>query len=181
MPPLPLPGEVARLLEALDAPPRLVAHLALVHDVACAIVARCDVAWPALVYDREAVRLGAAIHDIGKVAYPGELTGPGHAHEAAGEALLVEHGWPQRLARFARTHGQWSSAPTPVCEDMLVALADKWWRGRRDDELEAALCAWIAGRMREDAWQVYLTLAEMAEGVTAGADARLAWQSGHAV
>lgn len=181
MPPRPLPGAVSRLLEALDAPPRLVAHLALVHDVACTIVARCDAAWPALAYDREAVRLGAAIHDAGKVAHPAELSGPGHAHEAAGEALLLVHRWPERLARFARTHARWSTVPDLLLEDLLVALADKWWRWRRDERLEAALYAWIVDHTRQDAWQVYLTLDGIAGEIAAHADERLAWQSGHAL
>lgn len=36
----PLPAQVVRLLEALHAPPRLVAHLRLVHDVARTIISR---------------------------------------------------------------------------------------------------------------------------------------------
>jgi len=47
----PLPTQVVRLLEALHAPPRLVAHLRLVHDVAKTIISRLDQAWSNLVYD----------------------------------------------------------------------------------------------------------------------------------
>ncbi len=36
----PLPSEVADLLSQLDAPPRLAAHLTLVHDIACKLTAR---------------------------------------------------------------------------------------------------------------------------------------------
>ena len=125
-PPRPLPAAVADSLAALNAPPRLAAHLALVHDAAWAIVAGCDAVWPALTYDREAVCLGAAIHDVGKITYPMELTGPGHEHEAAGETLLLAQGWPERMARCARTHAQWSASSAPALEDLLVALADNW-------------------------------------------------------
>ena len=84
----PLPAQVVSLLEALHAPPRLVAHLRLVHDVARTIISRLDQAWSSLVYDRQAVLMGAATHDIGKIIHPEELTHPGHEHEKAGEALL---------------------------------------------------------------------------------------------
>src|SRR5579859_5702818 len=94
----PLPPEVVTLLDKLNAPPRLIAHLTLVHDVARSLTARLDMAWPALVYDHESVWMGAALHDIGKVNHPEELTQPGHAHELAGEALLRERGFPCTLA-----------------------------------------------------------------------------------
>ena len=42
----PLPPEVDDLLRRLTASPRLVAHLTLVHDVACTLTARLDAAWP---------------------------------------------------------------------------------------------------------------------------------------
>ncbi len=170
---LPLPAEVSRLLESLDAPRRLVAHLILVHDTACSMVAAFDQAWPALTYDREAVRLGAAIHDIGKITHPDELRGPGHAHEAAGESLLLAQGWPEHLSRFARTHGQWSTLSVPPLEDLLVALADNWWRGRRDEVIESAVCAQIAAQTHQSAWQVYLALTEIADVITSSADERL--------
>jgi putative nucleotidyltransferase with HDIG domain len=98
----PLPSDVDKLLQQLGAPPRLVAHLTLVHDVSCLLAAQLDATWPALSYDRTAVQLGAALHDIGKTVHPEELIQPGHAHEAAGEALLREHGFSAALARFAR-------------------------------------------------------------------------------
>jgi putative nucleotidyltransferase with HDIG domain len=181
MPPQPLPEPIARLLSALGASPRLVAHLTLVHDVACILVARLDARWPDLAYDREAVRLGAAVHDIGKVEHPEELTQPGHLHEAAGEALLRAHGFSAELARFARTHGQWAGEPRPGLEDLLVALADNWWRGRRDERLEAAVCRQIADQAREPEWPVFLALDDLAAGITRESDRRLAWQTQHAV
>ncbi len=172
----PLPPEVDELLHQLAAPPRLVAHLTLVHDVSCLLTARLDARWPALPYDRAAVRLGAALHDIGKIAHREELTQPGHAHEVAGEELLRAHGFPDTLARFARTHRQWADEPAPRPEDLLVALADTWWRGKRDDHLEAAVCRWIAERTQTAEWEVFAALDDLAADLTAQADARLAWQ-----
>ena len=42
--PRPLPAQAKRLLDTVDAPPRLLAHLALVHDMACNRVEREQVA-----------------------------------------------------------------------------------------------------------------------------------------
>src|SRR5947209_6757947 len=95
----PLPRDVVELCAAVGARPRLIAHLTLVHDVACEIVARLEVAFPGLAIDSAEVLLGAATHDIGKAVVPEELTGPGHAHEEAGRVLLRAHGYSERAAR----------------------------------------------------------------------------------
>src|SRR5260221_3922741 len=79
----PLPAQVVSLLEALHAPPRLVAHLRLVHDVARTIISRIDQAWSNLIYDRQAVLIGAATHHIGNIVHPQEFTHHSHAHEIA--------------------------------------------------------------------------------------------------
>jgi hypothetical protein len=172
----PLPSEVGTLVSQLHASPRLIAHLTLVHDVACQLTARLDEVWPGLPYDRNAVQLGAALHDIGKTIHPEELTHPGHAHELAGEALLQAHGFSGSLARLARTHGQWTEDPSSQPEDLLVAIADTWWRGKRDEALEAAITRWIVGATAAAVWQVFAALDNVAADITREADARLAWQ-----
>jgi hypothetical protein len=176
----PMPPEVVSLLERLASPPRLVAHLTLVHDVACTLIDRVDEAWPDLAYDREAVRFGAATHDIGKLAHPEELTQPGHMPEAAGESLLRSQGYPDELSRFARTHGEWAGESAPQLEDALVALTDNWWRGSRNESLEGLMCQLISQQVGADQWQVFLALDDIATGITADADGRLAWQNQHA-
>lgn len=120
--------------------------------------------------------MGAALHDIGKTVHPEELIRPGHAHEVAGETLLRERGFPVALARIARTHRQWADELAPQPEDWLVGLADTWWRGKRDERLEAAVCRWIAEQTQTAQWQVFTALDNIAAGITARADARLAWQ-----
>lgn len=172
----PLPPEVDELLRQLGAPLRLVAHLTLVHDVACRLTARLDAARPTLAYDRMAVRLGAALHDIGKIAHREELTQPGHAHEMAGEALLRAHGYPDALARFARTHRRWADELTPQPEDLVMAPADTWWRGKCDNRLEAAVCRWVATQTLTAEWEAFATVDDLGADLTAEADARLAWQ-----
>lgn len=175
----PLPSQVVRLLEELHAPPRLIAHLRLVHDVAMMLVFQIDREWPDLVYERQEVLLGAAIHDIGKIVHPEELSQPGHTHEKAGEELLKAQGMPDEIARFARTHGQWADEPEGQLENCLVALADTLWRGKRDERLEEALSTCIAGCVQQVRWQVFMTLDDIACGITAEADKRLAWQNEH--
>lgn len=173
----PLPPSADHLLRRLKASPRLVAHLTLVHDVACRLTERLDADWGRMLsFDHAVVRMGAAVHDIGKAVIPDELTLPGRAHEAAGEALLLTHGFPEAIARIARTHEQWATDPAAAPEDLLVAAADTWWRGKRDDELETASCLWIAGETLAPAWKTYAYIDNVAASITADADARLSWQ-----
>jgi HD superfamily phosphodiesterase len=119
-----LPERAEDLLRALDAPPRLGAHLRAVHDVAWEILDWLRSRHSDLPVDREAVLFGAATHDIGKTIYPGELSGPGSAHEEAGYRLLLQHGVEERLARFARTHAAWTE-PGIELEDLLVRVPDQ--------------------------------------------------------
>ncbi len=41
----PLPSKVYELLQRLHAPPRLIAHLTIVHDVAKTLIGKMDPAW----------------------------------------------------------------------------------------------------------------------------------------
>ena len=119
--PRPLPNSVVAVLGRLDAPPRLVAHLTLVHDAAVELVDGIREAFTGIEIENEAVCFGAATHDIGKVTHPNELSGPGNQHEIDGASLLLELGCPEPLARFTRTHGAWSTETLPL-DDLLVAL-----------------------------------------------------------
>ncbi|MFE8602019.1 HD domain-containing protein [Archangium violaceum] len=130
-----LPDPAARILDELRAPPRLVAHLTLVHDVAGRLVSALRKRWPRLSFDAEAVAFGAALHDVGKAVVREELSQPGDRHEALGEQLLLSRGVPAHLARFARTHAQ-SEREALALEDLLVTLADKVWKGTRDEPLD---------------------------------------------
>lgn len=56
--PAPLPEAAQRLLDLAAAPPRLVAHLRLVHDVAVVLLDGVLGRWPGLPVDREAVLFG---------------------------------------------------------------------------------------------------------------------------
>ncbi|WP_144123679.1 HD domain-containing protein [Catellatospora sichuanensis] len=175
-----LPEDVAALLTGLDAPPRLGAHLRAVHDFAARLVAGVVEAYPGLAVAADEVLFGAATHDIGKVAHPSELSGPGSAHESAGYELLLAHGVGPRLARFARDHGSVAYGPLGT-EDLLVVLADKVWKGKRvpglEDEVTVRLCA-ASG---EQPWEAFLRLDDLLERLARDADARLAFQARHPV
>jgi hypothetical protein len=62
----PLPQPAADPLEQLQSALRLAAHLRVVHDVACQIAGWTDRRDPALSYNRDAMRLGAATHDTAR-------------------------------------------------------------------------------------------------------------------
>jgi hypothetical protein len=175
----PLPDTVEHLLQRLNAPPRLVAHLTLTHDMAGRLLAGLLERWPVLQIDHEAVLFGAAMHDIGKLHHPTELSAPGKLHEDAGEKLLISLGIPPEAARFCRTHGRWNE--TSPMEDLLVALADKIWKGKRDERLEDAVTGRISTDAQEERWSVYMGLDEILTEIANGADARLAWHNRHGV
>lgn len=173
MTPLPLPREAARLCEELQAPPLLVRHLIVVHAAAVELLDALAASFPGMVVDRAAILLGASLHDIGKTLHPGELTGPGNQHEADGPALLEQHGVPPWLARFARTHGRWHEADD--LEDLLVAIADNIWCGRRVDELEEKVTAILATRTGQEQWSAMMKLDAVCEEIASRGEARLAW------
>ena len=164
-PPLrPLPGTAAELLRAVDAPAGLGAHQRVVHDVAWSLTDALGRRRPDLEFDTTAVLFGAATHDIGKVVHPGELTGPGSAHEAAGEELLLRYGVPAHLARFAGSHGSCWTRPSATLDELLVSLADQIGTGNRVPDLE--------NRVTEATGH----LTDVLDALAAGASQRLAFQ-----
>jgi hypothetical protein len=170
-----LPPTAAELLRDLAAPPRLAAHLRLVHDVAWSLTDAMGRRWPALDFDTTAVLFGAATHDVGKVVCVEELSGPGTRHEPAGERLLLRYGVPAHLARFAASHGSWA-APGRGTEDLLVSLADTVWSGRRVPRLERL----VAHRAGGVPWEAAHELDAILTGLAAGGPERLAFQAGFA-
>lgn len=172
---LPLPALAVELLEAVDAPPRLAAHLRAVHHVAHRLTE--DLAGEGLEFDRAAVLFGAATHDVGKVRHPEELEHPGHAHERTGYELLLGYGVPHHLARFAGTHGNCWHDPDAPTEDLLVSLADKVWKAARVTDLEQRVLERIGG----EEWDAFLRLDNILAPIARQADGLLAYQGRHPV
>lgn len=180
-PPLrPLPESAAAILRALDAPPRLAAHLRAVHNVACQLVDWLQTTYETVQFDADSVLFGAATHDIGKVLHPAELSGPGSSHEADGYQLLLAHGVSENAARFARTHAAWTEPDIDI-DDLLVSLADKIWKAKRVPELEQLIVQRVASISGQEPWQVFMNLDEELDRIAADADQRLAFQAAYPI
>ncbi len=173
----PLPPEAAALLTQAAAPPRLIAHVRLVHHVAAQILEQLHQHGLLPSLDREAVLFGAATHDIGKATVRIELTGPGNLHEHQGRVWLERHGVEIVRARFAETHGAWQTLAAHNLEDLLVVLADTCWKGKREAQLEQHITDMLTKETQRDPWNVWLTLDTMIESIAADADTRLLWQA----
>jgi hypothetical protein len=161
--------DYAELLRDIGAPPRLVTHGALVCEAADAILAtmrtlnvRLDETW---------VRAGAWLHDAGKAVHREELSQPGHAHEPAGEKLLLARGVDARIARCSVSHANWNGEC--ALEELLVALADKLWKGVRHESLEALVCDAVSKKLDRERWSVFVELDASFERIADGADDRL--------
>lgn len=168
------PEAAFALLERLGAPRRLVVHHTLVVEAARALLGELE--RYSGCFDAGLVLLGTALHDAGKILHPAEMDGPGHAHEEAGRGLLEAQGL-RELARFCVSHAAWDAPDVPL-EDLLVALSDKLWKGKRVAALERRVIEQLAARAREDFWNVFMVADESFERVAAGADDRLSRSSG---
>jgi putative nucleotidyltransferase with HDIG domain len=166
------PAGALQLLVDLGASPWLVRHHELVSEAALEL---CDLVRRDLgvAFDRELVLVGAALHDAGKIVHPDEMREPGSRHEAAGQQLLLAHGVPASTARFCVTHASWT-APTLTIEDLLVALADKLWKGKRIDDLEQRVADLITHTTGRERWSVFAGLDSICDSIAAAGPARLA-------
>ena len=148
--------ETARqLLVDLDAPPRLLRHVELVGEAAELLLAKLALLGSPLRADL--VRVGVVLHDVGKIVHPAELGGGGAEHEPAGEALLLERGVSPELARICVSHARWRRMPVSL-EELVVALADKLWKGVRDAELEERVINLVASNLALDRWELFVEL-----------------------
>ncbi len=165
-------SEASELLRRLGASPWLVRHHELVVEVASELLDGLSDHFD-LDLDAELVLMGAALHDSGKILHPDEMSEPGHEHEAAGEALLIEHGVSADVARFCKTHGLRSDAKIEL-EDLLVALADKLWKGKRSQELEEATIELMTTRAGSQPWEAFNVADALFEAIANKGTDRLA-------
>ena len=172
-----LPPDAVSLLKRVSAPPRLIAHLVLVHDVASQLVERLCETFPGVQFDAQAVLFGACTHDIGKAIDGAELAGPDEDHPRRGAKMLRKMGVAEERARFAYTHGNWKEAEDIRLEDLLVSLADKTWKGKRIDELETKTANFLSAASGSPEKSCYTRLHEILQSLAADADSRLAWQN----
>lgn len=164
------PNRALTLLAELGASPWLVRHHELVLEAA---VELCDdMARLGVPFDRELVLAGAALHDAGKIVHLTEMQAPGHAHEPAGRELLAAHGVPEAIARFCVTHAAWDAADATL-EDLLVALADKLWKGKREDVLERRILEVVARATKREPWAAFDAIDSICEAIAAAGPDRL--------
>lgn len=163
-------SDAEALLRELRAPSRLLTHVRLVGEAAEAILANLRAL--GVVVDERFVRLGVVFHDAGKILHPAELDGPGNQHEPEGERLLIQHGVEPRIARCCRSHARWAEMAVSF-EELLVALADKLWKGVRHTELERRVIEGAAGKLGRDFWEVFVELDSAFEEIAGQGPERL--------
>ena len=59
----------------------------------------------------------------------------------------------------------------------MVALADKVWKGRREEDLEHRLALRISAAEGEEPWRVFTRLDDLLTAISSDADRRLDFQS----
>lgn len=88
---------------------------------------------------------------------------------------MQEKGIEPSVARFARTHGTWMHEDVGL-DDLVIALADNLWKGRRNERLETKVVEVVAQQAGQEKWLVFDRLDEIfAEIASEGAN-RLATQ-----
>lgn len=149
------PDEAVALLQALGAPPHLLRHVALVGEAAEQLLLALRA--HGISVDETFVRVGVALHDVGKIQHPAEMTAPGSQHEPTGEQMLLAAGASPEVARVCLSHARWSQMPVSL-EERVVALADKLWKGVRVPELEGGVIEDGARRSQQAYWPLFMAL-----------------------
>ena len=164
------PQEALNLLKSLGAPKRLIKHLELVGEVGVELCQKLKSL--GINFDSSIVQIGIAVHDAGKIVHPNELIEKGNFHEAAGEKLLLEHGVQDHIARCCLSHAQYDTLDASF-EELLVALSDKLWKGKREQDLELRVIDGAASLLNKDRWDVFSELDGCFESIAANGDIRL--------
>ncbi len=163
--------EARSMLAKLGAPPRLVQHTVLVGEAAEMLVgAMMKLGVP---IDAHLVRLGVVFHDAGKIEHSAELAGPGRLHEPAGEALLLSAGVDAAVARCCMSHACWADMEVSF-EELVVAIADTLWKGKRNEVLEKRVVEGAVARVGRPFWNLFVALDTQFEDIAAEGPGRLA-------
>lgn len=164
------PDESIRLLNRLGAPVRLIKHLELVGEAGEQVISKLEEL--GVQFDKSFVQVGIAIHDAGKILHPEELNEGGNLHEASGEKLLLEQGVEKKVAYCCQSHSKYNSMPVSF-EELLVALSDKLWKGKREPELELQVIDGVAEKLSTDRWSIFEILDSCFEDIASTGNARL--------
>ena len=163
--------EAYGFLKQLNAPSRLIRHVALVGEATDLLIQKLN--QMNIDFDEKFVRLGVAFHDAGKIIHPQEFVSQGNQHEVDGEKLLISKGVNPRLARCCLSHARWEMMECSF-EELIIALADKLWKGKREVNLEKAVIERISKLTNQDFWQLFIELDSCFENIASQGEERLA-------
>ena len=158
------------LLTSLKAPEHLITHVTLVGEAAELLIEKCSEL--GLELDDEFIRVGVVIHDIGKIVHPHEMTGPGSEHEPEGMKILLSLDVPEKVARCCLSHARWNDMACSL-EELLIALSDKLWKGKRVAALELEVIERISTSLGLNKWEVFQELDSHFESIAADGYRRL--------
>ncbi len=162
--------EAISLLKKRGAEDRLLTHIKLVGEAAEILLAILKKL--GLNINENLVRIGVVVHDAGKVVHPGELNQPGDQHEQAGFEFLLKNNVQPDIARFCLTHARWRETECSF-EELLVALADNLWKGKREEELELMVVDQTAKKIGRDRWDIFTEMDSCFESIAADGPNRL--------
>lgn len=162
--------EAFELLNKLNAPTHLKTHVTLVGEAADELILYLEVF--KLELDIDFIDTGIVIHDIGKTIHVNEMVDKGSKHEPDGEKLLLKYGASDKLARVCMSHARWHEMACSL-EELLIALSDKLWKGKRVRELEERVIDSIAKQKKIDKWEIFTELDTIFEKIAAGGYDRL--------
>lgn len=162
--------DVYQFLQKNDAPSQLIVHVKLVGEAAELLISKLNELQ--VQFNENFVRLGVALHDSGKIIHPKELFAKGSNHETDGEKFLIAKGVDSKLARCCRSHAQWYVMECSF-EELLIALADILWKGKRNAQLEAMMIARLARKCNKEYWELFLEMDSCFEIIASEGDSRL--------
>ena len=162
--------EALNLIDQLGAPSHLKAHVTLVGEAADLLIS--TVSDLGIKLDFDFIRAGVVVHDIGKIVHTNEMTGLGSEHEPEGEKMLLERGVSPRLARVCMSHARWDQMNCTF-EELLIALSDKLWKGKRVESLELKVVDFSAQYLNKGRWDLFPDLDIKFEEIASGGHERL--------
>jgi len=162
--------EAISLLRKLGAKNRLLTHIKLVGKAAKIIIAKLKKL--GLHINEKLVRIGVVVHDAGKIVHPEELAQPGNQHEQAGFELLLKNDVQPEIARFCLSHARWRETECSF-EELVVALADNLWKGKREEELELMVVDQTAKNIGKNRWDIFTDMDSCFESIAADGPNRL--------
>jgi hypothetical protein len=162
--------EVYTFLNEHGASPKLIRHAQFVVEAAkllCEQLLRLNIT-----FGEHFIVIGAALHNAGKIKHPEELVQAGTLHEKTGEKFLLELGVNPKLARVCRSHAQWKRLECSL-EELIIALADNLWKGKRNEELEQVFLSRLLEVSIHEKWKLFIESDSCFENIAAQGSTRL--------